>query len=199
MVVCGIIALVMAISVPSIYRQLHPESMQGAVRELIEICNTARAQAILGGTPSELVINTANRTVSVGVAAREPGTVHGIEFEDGPKNTLESKSVLGGDWRMSDRKAQGVKSTSRSASPTSGGAEGALTSITLPEGIQIEGIRLNFLDYTDDETVRVRFHPNGTSDEFSLFLLSDKGERRQVFLEVVTGLADFESDPQKFR
>ena len=112
---------------------------------------------------------------------------------------MESKSVSGENWRMADRKAQGLNAGPGSMSASEGGADGSLTSVTLPDGIQIEGIRLNFLDYTEDEIVRVRFYPNGTSDEFSLFLLSDKGERRQIFLEVVTGFADFETDALKFR
>jgi prepilin-type N-terminal cleavage/methylation domain-containing protein len=33
MVVCAIIGIVMTIAIPSIYRQLHPESMQKAVNE----------------------------------------------------------------------------------------------------------------------------------------------------------------------
>ena len=54
-------------------------------------------------------------------------------------------------------------------------------------------------DWTEDEEAHVWFYSNGTCDEMSLVLLSDKGERRNIFLEVVTGLAEFEVDPLKFR
>jgi hypothetical protein len=186
----------MTISIPSIYRQLHPESMQRSVREILEVCNTARAHAILGGSITELTINTRSRTLSVGAAAASGArSGGGIEFVEGPRNTLESKNVSGEDWRMEDYSGQGLRSSSGSGTTP----EGAITSTQLPEGVQIEGIRLNFLDYTEDEIVRVRFYPNGTSDEFSLFLVSEKGERRQIYLEVVTGLADVETDPMKFR
>ena len=82
---------------------------------------------------------------------------------------------------------------------TGGGGGGSIFAARLSQSINIEGIRLNFLDFTEDEVVRVRFYPNGTSDEFSLFLVSNQGERRQIALEVVTAIADVESDPRKFR
>jgi prepilin-type N-terminal cleavage/methylation domain-containing protein len=181
LIVIGIIGIVMTIAIPSIYRQLHPESMQKAVSDIMETCTHARAQAILSGSITEIVIHPMDRTFSVGAASAAPTE---------PTKRLESLDVAGNEWRMEERHA-----TSSSSTPT----EGGLSSAKISDKIQIEGIRLNFLDYTEDEVVRVRFYPNGTSDEFSIFLLSDQGERRQIFLEVVTGLADVESDPQKFR
>jgi hypothetical protein len=73
------------------------------------------------------------------------------------------------------------------------------TSLKLPDRIVIEGMGINGEDYTEDEVGRVRFYPNGTSDEFSIVLRSDKGELRNITLEVVTALADVESDPAKFK
>jgi len=178
-VVIGIVALVMTISVPAIYRQLHPESLQRTVREILEVCHAARAQAILSGRPTDLVINTVSRTISVSAAS--PSTSSGLD-------RLDSPDVSGQEWRMPDR-----------PSPSAATDGAVLTSTRIPANIQIEGIRLNFLDYTEDEIVRVRFYPNGTCDEFSLFLVSDRGERRQIFLEVVTALPDVETDPMKFR
>jgi hypothetical protein len=54
-------------------------------------------------------------------------------------------------------------------------------------------------DFLNDESARVRFLPNGTCDELTLILLSDRGERREIMLEITTGLATVESDPLKFR
>lgn len=181
MVVIGIVALVMTISIPAIYRQLHPESLQRTVRDILEVCHAARAQAILSGTPTDLVINTVSRTITVGTAAPTSAS---------SADRLFSPDVSGQEWRMADRPGTGAASA---------GPSEVLTSTRIPPNIQIEGIRLNFLDYTEDEVVRVRFYPNGTCDEFSLFLVSDQGERRQIFLEVVTGLPDVETDPLKFR
>ena len=66
--------------------------------------------------------------------------------------------------------------------------------------IVIEGVGINGLDYTEDERVEVHFYPKGTSDQFSIVLLNiDNNDRRNVWLDSVTGYADFEVDPQKFR
>ena len=65
--------------------------------------------------------------------------------------------------------------------------------------IIIEGLGVNGEDWTEDESARVRFYPNGTSDEMSIVILAENQERRNIWLEVVTGLAEFEVDPQKFK
>jgi hypothetical protein len=41
------------------------------------------------------------------------------------------------------------------------------------------------------EETRVRFHPNGTSDDFTILIESRAGMRK-VFLDSITGLADME-------
>jgi len=79
----------------------------------------------------------------------------------------------------------------------SGGGRGF--SAKLPTGIVIEGLGVNGEDWTDDPVARVRFYPNGTSDEMSVVLLSDQNERRNLWLEVVTGLPELETDPLRFK
>src|SRR5215207_4203641 len=71
MVVCAIIGIVMTIAIPSIYRQLHPESMQKAVNDLLEACRDARAHAVLTDTTVELVIRPQARQIEV-AQARAP-------------------------------------------------------------------------------------------------------------------------------
>jgi prepilin-type N-terminal cleavage/methylation domain-containing protein len=176
MVVCAIIAIVMTIAVPSIYRQLHPESMQKAVNDIKDACDLARGHAVLNGSSMKLVINNREKQISV---------AQGEASRSEPMERLESKSVSGEEWRMPDRQ------------PSASG--GRVFTAKLADSIMIEGIRLNLLDYTEDEVVEVNFYKNGTCDEFSILLLSRENERRQIWLEVATGLADFESDPQKFR
>jgi len=179
MVVCAIIGIVMTIAIPSIYRQLHPESMQKAVTDVLEACSHARAHAVLNDTIMELVIRPGDKQIEV---------VQGSVAPPPQADRLESHDVSGQEWRMPER----------DAAPTGGG--GGIFTAKLADRIQIEGIRLNFLDFTEDEVVRVRFYPNGTSDEFSMFLFhNETGERRQIALEVVTAIADVESDPTKFR
>jgi hypothetical protein len=175
----GIMALLLTISFPTIYRQLHPESMQKAVNDVIEACEHARAMSILNGVDAELQIRPRDRTITV-TQSSGPRTMD--QTPDG-----FSPSVSGQEWRMSDRSAGG-----------GGGSAGGF-SRTLAPTITIEGLGINGLDYTDDEVAYVQFHRNSTSDEMSIVLLSDSGERRNIWLEVVTALAEVETDRLKFR
>jgi prepilin-type N-terminal cleavage/methylation domain-containing protein len=63
------------------------------------------------------------------------------------------------------------------------------TSGKIPDTITIEMLDINLQEYRESEWCRVRFHPNGTSDEMTLILCSDKGDRRKIKIEVTTGLA----------
>ena len=176
MVVVAIIAVLMTVAIPSIYRQLHPESMQKAVSDMMEACSHARAQAILNGTPMDLVIRAEDGQISIQPASGEVSS----------PARLESLSVSGEEWRMEERPA------SRSS--------GSGFSARLSESIAVELMEVNFQDQLEFEEARVRFHPNGTSDEFKMLLVRpETGERRLITLEVVTALADVESDPNKWR
>ena len=67
---------------------------------------------------------------------------------------------------------------------------GGTFNATLPDNVGIELLAVNFLQYEEEDEVRVRFYPNGTSEEFTIVLLSDDQKGTQISLEVVTGLAD---------
>lgn len=141
MIVIAIMALVLAVGVPSIFRAAEKDSLRAVVNGIVEACSMARAQAILTGQTQELVIRPLDGTVSA------PG--------------------------MSDP-------------------------VIIPNFVQIELLGVNFVELQTAEEARVRFFPNGTSDEFTIVLRSDKNEWRKISLETVTALADVESDPSKF-
>jgi len=61
-------------------------------------------------------------------------------------------------------------------------------SVTLPDGIAMEGIGINLMDFSETEVSRVRFFPNGTSDELTLVLHSGD-DWRKITLEFSTALA----------
>jgi type II secretion system protein H len=175
MVVVAIMGIVMTMAVPAIYRQLHPDSMQKAVSDIVEACSHARAQAILNGRPMEVQIRPLDHVISVGQAARS------ISRPDSP-------SVSGGEWRMQDRSSAG--------NAGSRGETGNF-SASLSQYIRIDLLDVNFLEYKDEDLAQVRFYPNGTSDEFTIVLSNDKNEWRMISLEVVTGLPDVQTDPNK--
>jgi prepilin-type N-terminal cleavage/methylation domain-containing protein len=190
LVVCAIIGIVMTMAIPAIYRQLHPESMDKAVRDVKELCDTARGHAVLNRTTMKLRIRPYDKQLDV--VQGGGGRMGGLHAYDPQPERLESKDLAGEEWRMPDRQA-----------PARGGGgpggEGKF-SAKLSDQIHIEGIRVNLKDYTEDEVVEVNFYQNGTSDEFSLFLASNKSaDRRQIWLEVATALAAVENDYRKFR
>ncbi len=55
--------------------------------------------------------------------------------------------------------------------------------------LTLEMLDVNLTEYKDREFARVRFFPNGTSDEMTVILSSAKGEFIKVSLEITTGLA----------
>jgi prepilin-type N-terminal cleavage/methylation domain-containing protein len=67
-------------------------------------------------------------------------------------------------------------------------APGTGTAGVIPEDIYLEMLDVNLLEYKESEWTRVRFFPNGTSDEMTVIFLWDKNERRMLSLEPTTGL-----------
>src|SRR5438046_5050138 len=74
MVVVAIMAIVMTIAIPTIYQQLHPESMRKAVSDVMEACSHARARAILEGVQTDLVIRPGDRQFEVVVGSSAPAS-----------------------------------------------------------------------------------------------------------------------------
>ena len=63
-------------------------------------------------------------------------------------------------------------------------------SAQIPGNVAIELLGVNFIEYQEANEARVRFYPNGMSDEFTIILRSDEQESRKITLESVTALAD---------
>lgn len=60
-------------------------------------------------------------------------------------------------------------------------------SATLPADIAVEMWDVNLREFKDEEEARVRFYPNGMSDEMTVILRSDKGDWKKITLEITTG------------
>ena len=65
-------------------------------------------------------------------------------------------------------------------------------SVTLPEGVAMEAIGINLMDFSESEMSRVRFFSNGTCDELTLVLHSGD-DWRKITLEFSTAIASAES------
>ena len=64
-------------------------------------------------------------------------------------------------------------------------------SVTLPDGVAMEAIGINLMDFSQTEESRVRFFPNGTCDELTLVLHSGT-DWRKITLEFSTAIASAE-------
>ena len=74
-----------------------------------------------------------------------------------------------------------------------GGNATAGFSAQLSRDVLIVILGVNFVDRKDEDEVRARFHPNGTSDAFSVALRSAEGETQVISVEMVSGLAYLET------
>ncbi len=161
MIVVAIMGLVMTMSVPMVYKVWRKAPMQQSVKGIVEVCSHARAQAIMQGTPTDVVFHPRQNRLEIAGSAPSAATPN-----------------------------SGRVPPSTSAVSASGMAE------QLPEGIIIETMDVNMsgVEFNDYEQVRVRFRPNGTSDEMRLILF-DGRERMGIELETTTGLANVVRDP----
>jgi prepilin-type N-terminal cleavage/methylation domain-containing protein len=65
-------------------------------------------------------------------------------------------------------------------------------SVTLPDGVAMEAIGINLLDFSQTEVSSVRFFPNGTCDELTLVLHAGS-DWRKITLEFSTAIASADS------
>jgi prepilin-type N-terminal cleavage/methylation domain-containing protein len=65
---------------------------------------------------------------------------------------------------------------------------GAFKLAQFPEDVTIDILGVNFIQLENAEEARIRFYPNGTSDEFTIILRSVAGEMREYSLDIVTAL-----------
>jgi hypothetical protein len=75
-------------------------------------------------------------------------------------------------------------------------AAGSGLSAQLSSEVIIETLDINMsgVEFNDAESVRVRFYPNGVSDEMKMILF-DGRDRMGIELEITTGLAGVVRDP----
>lgn len=85
----------------------------------------------------------------------------------------------------------GISGSSTPATGKSGAFEeapGTTTTGIIPEDITIEMLDVNQSEYKDSPWTRVRFYPNGTSDELTIVYRTDDNEFRKLVLEPTTAL-----------
>lgn len=165
MIVVGMAAMVMAISIPFVQRSIRRDAIYQAVHVVEDACHNARSLAIFHNATSELVIRPQDKafTVRPGSNPHRPPARAPDDTEDTDGPPPPKSSGFGG----------------LASKPYSG---------TLSEDTAIELLDVNFVPYRDEDEARVRFHPNGTSDEFTIVLRVGTSAWRKISLDIVTGL-----------
>jgi hypothetical protein len=192
MVVVSIMAVVMAIGIPTFRKIWEKGTMQRTLTDIQEVCSHARADAILKGVTTEVVFHPKDGRVEI-VAGSSPQPQSGPDGQPNPYSVFDNGMEVRSDDTM-------VVGGSGSGGGGSSAAAGSGRSAEIPlDHITIQMLDINLIERKDDEIARVHFYPNGTSDEMTLIMHSDEGVQRGISLEVTTGLASilFENDLQR--
>lgn len=165
MIVIGIMAVVMAISVPSMFRRVEKDSIRKSTQDVLDVFQHARTQAIVNGRPVQLVIRPREMVFTV------------MPLK---KMELSEEEYL----------AQELETSLRQEEP--GPSEQTRGTMKLSDRMRILFIGVNFVpDLQEAEMVGVSFYPNGTSDEFTMLIISDRNESRLFQLDVPTALLNW--------
>ncbi len=161
MVVIAIMAIVLTMGVPIVYRVFHRPPMAQALVDVIEVCSNARSRAILQGHEVDLLIHPREGRMDISGASSTPRPNPAAAAPDAPVELA----------------------------PPSPAPKGSGLSATLNlEKLRIEMLDVNLTEYKDADTAYVRFFPDGTCDELTVILHSEK-EWKKIAFEITTGLA----------
>lgn len=165
MIVIGIMAVVMAISVPSMFRRVEKDSIRKSTQDVLDVFQYARTQAIVNGRPVRLVIRPQEMVFTV------------MPLK---KTELSEEEYLAQELETSLRQEEAEASTQNRGT------------MRLSERMRILFLGVNFVpDLQEAEMVGVSFYPNGTSDEFTMLIISDRNESRLFQLDVPTALLNW--------
>ena len=165
MMVVGILGMVLVMGMPAFIQAIRKDPLRQALSDIEEACNKARREAILRGSPMELVIRAEGGELNV-VSGRDDSTAKtpaGAEALEQPPEQSADKTA--------------------SQSP--------VFSARLNENVAVTLLYVNLKDQMEAEETRVHFYPNGTSDEFTMIVQAGNGVRK-ISLECVTALATVE-------
>jgi len=163
MIVIALMGIIMTMGVPIVYRVFHPAPMSQAIKSIIEVCSNARARAILHGQETEVVFHPRDRRFEVS-GSPAPSSSKGGEVARAPAPAPPAPEMRG--------------------PPTGSGLSGQFS-----DRLILEMLDVNLTEYRDADEARVRFYPNGTCDELTVILRSDRNEWKKISLEITTGLA----------
>jgi prepilin-type N-terminal cleavage/methylation domain-containing protein len=173
MIVIAIMAIVMTMSVPMIYKIWHREAMRQAVLDLEEVCNSARTQAIMQGKEVDLTINPQEKLFQVSGGATGSG---------GPPTEGNSMTEIGNNAPAHSGLSAQI--------PENIAIE--LLDINLVEYKDAETARVRFYPNGTCDELRIVLHSLRADERI-------QDQRREIMTEVTTSRTIVETDPTKFR
>ena len=182
MLVTGMMLLMLGWGIPNMMRALEKHGISKATMDIMDGCKQARALAILKSQTSELVI-----------ASYEDGYVLYVTATQTPRLMQQDTGILPEDFDDPDNlDDEGNQKSNRSVLAELDGFRR-----NIGGDIAIEMLDINFINMLEGtiNEAKVRFYPNGTSDEFTIGLLLND-DRRIVTLDAITGLPSV-MDPSK--
>ena len=175
MIVIGIIMMTISAGIPLVTRALKRDQLASAVNDTLEGCKLARDRAILNNRPYEFVIR--NRSENDAEFAVEPAKI---------KDAAPAGSAGAGSGSASTITASDTPAPK--AAPKEVGSLVGDFPRKLGKDVAIDFLFVNFIDLMASSEARVRFYPNGTSDEFSVSY-AFQGKRRTIKVDIITGAA----------
>jgi len=169
MVVVGIMGIILMISIPGIYRHMHPNPLQKGVDDIREACKAARELAVLRGTTTALAIDLNSKTFSV-QGSSAPGPESGASPE-------------------------GSAGIARVADLSSSAKSFQLSDRVLIEGLGINGLDWTEDEHADVQF----YPKGTSDEFSIVLRYVDTAELRNIWLDAITGYPEFEVDPNKFR
>lgn len=164
MVVVFVMAIIMGLSVPNLMAKARRDALSQGVHDFVEACQNAREIAILTGQSMQVVLM--------------PESIH---VEVAPKR--DAGRWVGGE-RMATEVPALADGAPKAKRPTPYHA-------TLGEHVvfDFEGARVNLrkVDMVNDDRLILKFHPNGTCDQFEGILKRPGVGEYQLTTEVTTG------------
>lgn len=172
MIVIGIIVLVMTAGIPLMTRAMNKNQLAKAINDTLEGCKLARDRAILQNKPYDFVIR--NRTENDAEITVEEARV---------KDAGATPSAMAGTSAGTSAAPAGTAGSARDSGSLLGDFPRKLG-----DDVAVELVYVNMIDHMGASEARVRFFPNGTSDEF-MVTFAHEGNRRTVKVDIITGAA----------
>lgn len=180
MIVLGIAAILMTMTIPFVGGILNDRPVVKTTNDILDVLSQARAQAILKGKPA--VVRIFPRQ---GVFKALPA---GVYVEKADPAALEATAAL----------TPSLPEDPAAVSHSDLDSGNAVATAVLPEDIVLEMVDINFVSRKDDELAEAFFYPNGTCDALTIVFQRGSDQWRLIRVDILTGMAEFETDPKKF-